>query len=414
MTDVAFDIDRFEPSPTRRPIVTLLVANVISSLGNAITLLAIPWFVLETTGSAARTGITGAANFLPQFIAMLLGGALVDRLPRKWMSIVADCASGLTVALIPTFYYTVGLPFWLLLVLVFLGAILDTPGSSARSAITPNLARLAGMSLERANSLGSTASAVASLIGPAIGGALIALLGPRNVLYLDAASFAISALVVLVWVPNIILSHTGAERYLDDVREGFRFLRNHRLLLAIMFAAAVANFFAAPIGSVLLPVWVFDHDWSASYLGLVFSGFGGGALVGSLLFASIVQRITRRRLIIFYFAAIGLPLMLFGVTSSRFVGIALAAAAGFSLGGVQPLISTVMQERIPEHLRGRVGGATGSVSMCAAPLGVLVAGPVAEWIGVNPALIICGGMLVLVALWFWRQPVMYEMDARQV
>jgi MFS family permease len=132
-----------------------------------------------------------------------------------------------------------------------------------------------------------------------------------------------------------------------------------------------------------------------------------------LLFASIVQRVTRRRLIIFYFAATGLPLMLFGVTSSRIIGIALAAAAGFSLGGVQPLISTIMQERIPEHLRGRVGGAAGSVSMCAVPLGVLVAGPVAEWIGVNPAFLICGSVLVLVALWFWRRPVMYEMDVRQ-
>lgn len=412
MTDAAVDFDRAGTALDRRPILALFIANVISNLGNAITQLAIPWFVLQTTGSAARTGLVGAATFLPMIIALVLGGALVDRLPRKWMSIVADCASGVTVALIPTLHYTVGLPFWLLLVLVFAGAILDTPGSSARSAITPNLAQMAGMSLERTNSFSSSASSAASLIGPALAGVLIAWLGPRNVLYLDAASFAISALVVLAWVPNIILARIESSSYLSDIREGFGFLRHQRLLLTIMLAAAVANFFAAPIGSVLLPVWVYDHNWTASYLGLVYSGFGGGALVGSLLFASIVRRISRRHLLILYLATLSIPLMLFGLVSWQPLGVLLAFASGLPLGGVGPLISTVSMERIPEELRGRVWGTSGSISMCAAPLGLLIAGPSAEWLGVNQALIVCGGIFLLLALWFSRQPVIHEMDIK--
>lgn len=277
--------------------------------------------------------------------------------------------------------------------------------------MTPNLSKMAGLSLERTNSVNSSASGAADLVGPALAGLLIAWLGPRNVLYLDAVSFAISALLTLMWVPNILVERVERTSYLTDVRQGFQYLRRQRLLITLMVAAAVANFFAAPLGSVLLPIWVFDNNWSASYLGFIYSGFGGGILLGSLVFASLAQRFSRRTLLVFFFISSGIPLALFGATSSIIVGIALGFVAGFSIGGVGPLIGTVTMERIPENLRGRVGGATGSVSMSAAPLGLLVAGPLAGWVGVNPVFFICGSALAIVGLWFLTQPVIHEMNA---
>ncbi|CAN5698395.1 macrolide resistance MFS transporter Mrx(A) [soil metagenome] len=414
MPDAAVVIEEAPPTLHRRPLFTLISANVISNLGNGITGLAIPWFVLETTGSAARTGLVGAATFIPQIIAMILGGALVDRLSRKWMSIVADCASGITVALIPTFYFTIGLPFWLLLVLVFLGAILDTPGRSARNAMTPNLSKMAGLSLERTNSVSASAGGAAELVGPALAGLLIAWLGPRLVLYLDAVSFAISAMLTLLWVPNILVERVIRTSYIADVREGFQYLRSQRLLITLMVAAAVANFFAAPLGSVLLPIWVFDNNRSASSLGFIFSAFGGGILLGSLAFASLAQRLYRRSLLVLYFVGAGIPLAFFGAASSIVIGIGLAFVAGLSIGGIGPLLGTATMECIPENLRGRVGGATGSVSMSAAPLGLLIAGPLTGWIGVNPVFFVCGSALAIVGLWFLTQPVIYEMNAIDV
>src|SRR5512143_3253992 len=122
-------------SPNPRPILALFTANAISMIGNVCAGIAIPWFVLQTTGSAAQTGITGFFTILPVVLAGFHGGALVDRLGYKPTSIIADLTSGITVALIPLLHFTVGLQFWQLMVLVFLGGLLDAPGSTARGAL---------------------------------------------------------------------------------------------------------------------------------------------------------------------------------------------------------------------------------------------------------------------------------------
>src|SRR4051794_9169653 len=93
------------PQSNRLPLYSMLTGSAISLVGNSITGLAIPWFVLVTTGSAARTGITAFAGMLPTVLGGLLGGVLVDRLGRKRTSVIADLASGGTVALIPLLYH---------------------------------------------------------------------------------------------------------------------------------------------------------------------------------------------------------------------------------------------------------------------------------------------------------------------
>jgi MFS family permease len=410
MTDAAVELDAPAASSNRAPIFALLLAGIISNLGNAITSLAIPWFVLETTGSAARTGLVGAATFLPMVIASIFGGALVDRVSRKRLSIAADLLSCGTVALIPTLYYTVGLNFTVLLAIVFLGAILDTPGASARNAMIPSLSRTAGMSLERTNSFNFSASSAASLLGPTIAGLLIAWLGPKNVLYIDAASFAISALMFAIWVPNLRVPREDKGSYAEDVRAGYAFLRRQRLILTIVVTGAVMNFLAAPFGSVLLPVWIYDHGWTARDLGFLFSGFGGGQLVGALLFTVLAKHFKRRTLLISFFIAIGLPLALFGIVDSLPVGIALGFLAGSAIGSIGPLLATVMQKRIPDDMRGRVSGTAGAISMSIIPLGLLITGPLVQWFGVNAVLLAFGAILGLLGASLLLQPVMHELD----
>ena len=121
----------------RGPLFALFAANAVSMTGNVAALIAIPWFVLETTGSAAKTGVTAFAALLPVVLSGLFGGALVDRLGYRRASILSDLASSGAVAAIPLLHSTIGLEFWQLLVLVFLGGLLDAPGSSARTALLP-------------------------------------------------------------------------------------------------------------------------------------------------------------------------------------------------------------------------------------------------------------------------------------
>src|SRR5262249_36719755 len=253
----------------RLPIAASLTADAISLTGNALTALAIPWFVLVTTDSAARTGVVAFAQMLPVVLASFFGGALVDRVGRKQLSIAADVLSGLTVGAIPLLYHTVGLAFWQLLILGFLGALLDTPGSTARQAMLPELVERARLSPQRANAASHVIQGGSMLVGPALAGVLIAALGASDVLWLDAASFALSALIFAVFVPASVRHSQAGGRYLDEVMDGLHFLRRDRALWTLVVLAAILNFVGAPLFAVVLPVYVMEYSESAPHLGIM-------------------------------------------------------------------------------------------------------------------------------------------------
>src|SRR5258708_28526007 len=109
----------------RLPFVAFLTGNTISYVGDILTFLAIPWFVLQTTGSVTQTGITAFFATLPAVFSTFFGSTLVDRLGYKRTSVLSDIVSGVTVMLIPLLYHTTALAFWQLLTLVFLGGLLN-------------------------------------------------------------------------------------------------------------------------------------------------------------------------------------------------------------------------------------------------------------------------------------------------
>ena len=189
------------PGATRVPLVALLAAEGVSIAGNQMALVVIPLFVLQTTGSASRTGVTMFVTFLPTVIAGLFGGALVDRLGFRRTSVLADVSSAVAVAAIPLLHQTVGIEFWQLLVLVFLGSLLDAPGNTARSALVPKVVEEAGLSLDRGAALVNAVDRIATLVGPPVAGALILLTDISNVLWIDAGTFVFSALVVRAALP---------------------------------------------------------------------------------------------------------------------------------------------------------------------------------------------------------------------
>src|ERR671919_987492 len=123
----------------RVPLFSLFAADAVSLTGNAVSQLAIPWFVLITTGSPTLTGLAVFFNFLPVVLAGFFGGVLVDRLGFRTTSVIADLGSAAAVAAIPLLHATVGIELWQLLALVFLGALLDAPGATGRQALFPDL-----------------------------------------------------------------------------------------------------------------------------------------------------------------------------------------------------------------------------------------------------------------------------------
>ena len=397
---------------SRIPIVTLLASNALSITGNVMTQVAVPWFVLQTTGSPARTGIAGFFQFLPVVIAGFFGGTLVDRLGYRRTSVFSDVASGATVAAIPLLFATVGLEFWQLLSLVFLGALLDSPGETARSALIPEAAERAGWSLERASGANAVVERAAGLVGAPLAGILIVTVGATNVLWIDAATFLISAIAIRVGVP-LAYGDLGGEGlgYVRELREGLRFLRREPVLLTIVLMVAVTNFLdAATI--TLLPVYAAAVYGSPVSLGLMLGALGGGSVVAALLFAARGHLASRRKLFAACFMGVTLRYPVLALFPPLGVSVAGQALAGAASGPLNPIINTLRYERVPANMRGRVFGVIGAVAWAALPLGILLGGFFIEWVGLRTALILIGIAYLAATLTLWFIPALRDMDAR--
>src|SRR5215217_3550014 len=394
----------------RVPILALLAANAVSETGNVLAFVAIPWFVLQTTGSAVRTGLTGAAFLLAAVMAGIFGGPVVDRIGFKRTSIVADLAGAVTVALVPLLYHTVGLLFWQLLVLVFLGGFLDAPGHTARQSLVPDLAGRSGMGIERANSAFQGIQFASLLLGPPLAGLLISLLAPGNVLWIDAATFVISAALVGAFVPASRSDARRAGRYLAELAEGLAFIRRDRLVVWMFGIGVVANSLAVPLVAVVLPFFAREAYGSAVDLGLMLGGFGGGALAGTLLYAILGGRLPRRATLVAAISLLGVPFWILVATPPLGVSLGALFVAGFALGPPNPLTYSVLQERTPPRMLGRVLGAGVSLSMFGAPAGMVLCGYALEILGLRPTLVGISACYLAVGLLAFLSPALHELD----
>lgn len=398
----------------RLPLYAFFTANAISFIGNNLTMIAVPWFVLETTASASKTGLVGFFTALPAILAAFFGGALVDRFGFKRMSIFSDLASGLTVALIPLLYLAGRLQFWHLLVLVFLSALLDAPGNTARSALLPDIARGAQVGLEKSNAADQTIQRAATLVGPAMAGLLIAWVGTSNVLWLDAASFAISAGLFALAVPSGGRRPAPEARYFDQLKAGLRFVRGDRLILTIVLMVAITNFLDSPIFAVILPVYVRQMYGDPSRLGLMISVFGAGAMLGALSYGAIGARLPRRLIYLVSFVLVSLPLWVLAFMPPYPVALGVLFFTGLVAGPINPVLMTVGQERVPSELRGRVFGTMTAVAYVVIPLGMVLAGLAVERLSVTVTLLIIAASYLLVTAAQFLNPALHEMDAQRL
>jgi len=381
----------------RMPLYALIVANLISRLGNSLTYIAIPWFVLATTGSAARTGLVAAVGVLPLIITGILGGPLIDRLGYKRMAVISEVASGINVAMVPLLYTTVGLPFWALLVFVLLGSVLDSPGHTAIQSLLPEVTKLAEMPLERANSVIMIAGRTSSMLGAPLAGLLIATIGASNLLWFDAVSFGISAMILTLAIPNRVIAPAieqatdaaaAIRTYLNEIAEGFRFVRNDGLIFWMAASFSLGSLLAEPLYSVIMPVYAREVYGSALDLGFMYGALGGGSIAGALLFAIFGHRLPRRATILFGFTVRALSFWVFVLMPPVGVIVAAVVINATALEPTNPLVMTILQERIPEGMRGRVFGTLMAISATMMPVGMIGYGLLINAVGLEPTLYI--------------------------
>ena len=171
---------------SRKPLYGWLTAEALSITGTRVSMIALPWFVLTTTGSATQTGLVALAEMLPMVLLKVLGGPIIDKLGARRISITCDLLSVLVIGSIPLLYAAGHLSFPGFLVLVAMAGALRGPGDSAKHAMVPALVEHAGVPMERATGLASMVERSASMLGAAFAGVLIAVVGPANALIIDA------------------------------------------------------------------------------------------------------------------------------------------------------------------------------------------------------------------------------------
>lgn len=389
--------------PRLLPVYLLQAANFVSGLGNAIVVITIPWLILERTGSPAFAGIVVAVSALPALIVSPFSGWMVDHLGRRVVSIGSDILSAISVMSFPIVAATIGLTNSLILILALIGAIFDPAGYTARRTLLTDTARATGIDQDRLNGIHDGIFGIGWVAGPAIGAWLIVVVGAVNSFWVAAGLFAFAALCIFF----LKIGDMGREAR-EVLREagnldghgfvqGFVVLWNDKLLRTITFAVLIIAAVYLPTESVILPTYFEDLNKPA-HLGFVISMLAAGATFGAFGYGWISKRISRKNLV--RVILIGSALSV--IPMSFLPPLPILSLAGFALGffwgPFNPLITTLIQERVSPDQHGRVFGVQISVFYAAPPLGMILAGLSVERWGVAGTYAVLSAILSITAI----------------
>ena len=371
----------------RRELYTLVGADLLSNLGTRISVVAIPWLVLETTGSPTRMGLVAAAETLPYMLSSALATPWADRFGVRRTSVAVDAASAAAMAVVALAPW---LGFGTLLVLVAVAGGLRGIGDRVKHVLFKPAAERAGVPLIRLTSAYDGLARGMTLFGAVLGGLLIDWVGVTRAIWIDAATFAACALLIGVLVrPPAPAQPAPRESYLRALRGGFAYLRTDRTLLTMLIVVSASNMFANASVAVWIPLWVDRVLGDPAGFGLLLGVFSAGALLGNLLFTVAGTRLPRGATFALGLALSGAPrLLALALSDDLVVVLVVTFVSGIAIAAVNPLLGAALYERVPESLQTRVLGISGSVAFLGLPVGALLGGWSVAVLGLTPALLV--------------------------
>lgn len=369
------------------PVILLQFSNFTSGLANSIVMITIPWLILERTDSPAFAGLVVAISALPGLIISPIGGWLIDHVGRRAVSISADILSSLSVMAFPIFAALFGLTNTAILVIALFGAIFDPAGYTARRTLLSNVARVTKTDLDRLNGIHEGFLGVSWIAGPAVGAWLIATVGSINSFWVSAALFVLAALSIVVLrlrsdeqKPADSKNELNSDR---GLRVGFVTLWGDKLLRTITIAILIIAAVYLPTESVVLPTY-FENLGNPTGLGLVISALAGGSAIGAFGYGWISKRVSRKAIARFTLIGSAIAIIPMATLPPLPILIASGFLLGLAWGPFTPLMSTLIQVRVPPDQHGRVFGVQTAVFYAAPPLGMVLSGLSVERFGVGP------------------------------
>ena len=355
-----------------RRISALLAAEVISSLGTQMTWLALPWFVLRTTGSPERMTWVIVAEVVPVGVLGLFGGMIAARVGTRATMLACDLARAPLLAAIPLLHSFGLLPFWALLALVASTGVFIAPYLSVQRAVVPELVGEEHEDVAYATAFFQAASRLTIFLGPPLAGVLIAVMCASNILYVDAGTYVVSFVLVAAFVhPPEVEGPRTAPRILEPIR----FFLRDRLLRVWTPAFTLLDVCWQLIFASLPVLVVTEYHADPRILGWLFGALGGGAVVGAVVSMRTVKRFHPLSLGAVAFTGQMASLWLLAVPASWIVPLVGMAIAGFCMSNVNAPIQALVMLRIPRELRTQ-GVSVFAIFQCiGAPIGLLLAGP---------------------------------------
>ena len=370
----------------RHDFARLWLGQLVSQLGDMVLLTALPFYVYQLTGSIVQTGLMFVVETLPRLLLGALAGVFVDRWNRRWTLILSDAARAAVLLLLLLVHTRDRI--WLVYGVALVQSIIGLFFAPALVAFLPGL--VAPEDLTAANAMQSLAEALTRFSGPALGGALLGLLGIAGVVGVDSASFAFSAaLLLLIAAPSPRRSAGGgsgtSRRWTALWREmgdGLRLVRGSPVLRAI-FVSSGLFVLGSGIASVSLVVFVREvMGGTALTMGWMAMAQASGGFLGSLL----ITRVSRRMRPVYLMAV---PLLIAGVTVLVWVNrpalllvLPLIAIMGVFIVGFGVTSQTLLQGQTADQFRGRVAGALATTNALMLLVGMLIATTLGDRLGV--------------------------------
>ena len=385
------------------PVVLHQLSNFSSALGNSIVMITIPWLILEETGSPAFAGLVAAISALPGLFISPIGGWLVDHIGRRAVSIGADLLSAMAVVAFPIVALTSGLSSTSIFIIAVIGAIFDPAGYTARKTLLADVAKASDIELDRLNGIHDGFLGVAWIFGPAVAAGLISTVGAVNSFWVAGGIFVFAAMTIaFLRVGNLgqdarDLAEKMGEISNKSIRIGFQVLWNDKLLRTLAISILIIAAVYLPTETVVLSTYFEDLGQPAS-LGIVISALSVGYAVASFGYGWISARLSRKNLVRTTFIGVAVSI----IPMAFLPPLPILAVAGFFLGlfwgPFNPLISTLIQQRVPADQQGRVFGVQTAVFYAAPPLGMVATGLSVESFGVRATYLVLAAILSLTAI----------------
>jgi MFS family permease len=380
-----------------RSLAGLVTAELVSLTGSSMTFVALPWFVLATTGSTAKMGWVLAAEMLPIGLFGIPAGTVIAKLGAKTTMLISDAARGPLLLVIPILHRTGHLSFPALLATTFAIGVFAAPYFASSRLVVPEVAGEDEQAVASVNAVLSAANQITQLAGPVLAGVLIAATSPATVLVVDGSTYVFSFLVIALVVRAGKRVEAAAQQ--KGVLAGLMFLMRDALLGPLMIAACVINFVAQGIVLGVQGIAYFRYDADAHVLGFLFGAFGVGALLGALVAQQVTQKVDLQKLAAV--ALVAMPLPLFLLAPYVPWGAALVVVAGFAF--FTPLVNApvvgMLTVRTPVELRPKVMTAVMTVASMAGPFGFIVAGYALRHVELGPFFVVLPALLTLGSLW---------------